>query len=60
MNPFEINVDKYFDSYNGNDLINCLLENGYELVLTPIKYQDDNETKYSLLIKIGDTDESFR
>ena len=56
-NTFEIKVDKYFDSYNGEQLIKCLLENGYVLTLTPNKYSENN---YSLIIDIGEVDESMR
>ena len=55
-NIIEIKVDEYFDSYNGNELIRCLLSNGYALTLTPTKY---NDNKYSIMIEIGEVDESF-
>lgn len=53
---FEIKTDKYFDSYRGDDVIRCLLEQGYILTITPVKYNDD---KYSMMIEIGDIDDSF-
>ena len=54
---FEIKVDEYFDSYHGNELINCLLSNGYVLTLTPTKYSRD---RYAIMVEIGDVDESFQ
>ena len=53
---FEIKTDEYFDSYRGGDVIRCLLEQGYILTITPVKYNDD---KYSMMIEIGDIDDSF-
>ena len=54
---FEIKVDEYFDSYYGNELINCLLSNGYVLTLTPTKYGRD---RYAIMVEVGDVDESFQ
>lgn len=59
---FEIKTDKYFDSYRGDDVIRCLLEQGYVLTITPVKYSGvvgSNEDKYSMMIEIGDIDDSF-
>lgn len=54
---FEIKTDKYFDSYHGDDVIKCFLEQGYILTITPTKYNDNT---YSMMVEVGDIDESFK
>lgn len=53
---FEINVDEYFNSYYGDELIRGLLENGWVLILTPLKY---NENKRAIMIDIVERNDDF-
>lgn len=53
----ELNVcDDTFHDMICDDVIHGLLSNGYELTLTPCKY---NNNKYSVMVEIGEVDESF-
>ena len=45
-----------FASGDAEDLIHGLLANGYVLNITPCKYNDD---KYTVMIEIGEIDDSF-
>lgn len=53
----ELNVcDDTFHDMICDDVIHGLLSNGYELTLTPCKY---NNNTYSVIVEIGDIDKSF-
>lgn len=57
---FELEV--YDDSYNimyVNDVISGLLRNGYILNLTPCRYKYGDEESYTLMVEVGDIDESW-
>ena len=49
-------TDKEFNDIYINDTLSGLLRNGYCLELTPCKYEDKT---YSLMVEVGDIDESF-
>lgn len=53
----ELNVcDETFHDMISDDVIHGLLANGYVLNITPCKYNDD---KYTVMIEIGEIDDSF-
>ena len=53
----ELNVcDDTFHDLICDDVIHGLLANGYVLNITPCKYNGD---KYTVIIEIGDIDDSF-
>jgi hypothetical protein len=53
----ELNVaNEIFNDMICDDVIHGLLANGYDLRLTPCKY---NNNRHTLIIEIGDIDESF-
>lgn len=52
----ELNTDECFHDMLADDVIHGLLANGYVLNITPCKYNDD---KYTVLIEIGEIDDSF-
>ena len=52
----ELNTDSCFCDMLCDDVIHGLLANGYTLNITPCKYNDD---KYTVMIEIGEIDESF-
>lgn len=53
----ELNVcDDTFHDLICDDVIHGLLANGYVLNITPCKYNDD---KYTVMIEIGEIDDSF-
>ena len=60
MEPFtkiiELNTNECFDDMLADDVIHGLLANGYMLNITPCKY---NRDKYTVMIEIGEIDESF-
>lgn len=52
----ELNTNECFNDMLADDVIRGLLANGYVLNITPCKYNDD---KYTVMIEIGEIDESF-
>ena len=52
----ELNTNSLFDDLLCDDVIHGLLANGYVLNITPCKYNDD---EYTVMIEIGDIDDSF-
>ena len=52
----ELNTTTYFNDMVADDVIHGLLANGYTLNITPCKYNDD---KYTVMIEIGEIDDSF-
>lgn len=52
----ELNTSEYFNNMVADDVIHGLLANGYVLNITPCKYNDD---KYTIMIEIGEIDDSF-
>lgn len=52
----ELNTNECFDDMIADDVIHGLLANGYTLNITPCKYSGD---KYTIMIEIGEIDESF-
>lgn len=52
----ELNTDECFHDMLADDVIHGLLANGYVLNITPCKYNDD---KYTVMIEIGEIDDSF-
>ena len=52
----ELNTSEYFNDMVADDVIHGLLANGYTLNITPCKY---NRDKYTVMIEIGEIDESF-
>ena len=52
----ELNTDECFCDMLADDVIHGLLANGYVLNITPCKYNDD---KYTVMIEIGEIDDSF-
>lgn len=52
----ELNNNLCFNDIYCDDVIHGLLANGYVLNITPCKYNDD---KYTVMIEIGDIDDSF-
>ena len=52
----ELDNNFCFNDIYCDDVIHGLLVNGYVLNITPCKYNDD---KYTVMIEIGDVDDSF-
>lgn len=52
----ELNTDECFHDMLADDVIHGLLANGYTLNITPCKYNND---KYTVMIEIGEIDDSF-
>ena len=52
----ELDNNLCFNDIYCDDVIHGLLANGYVLNITPCKY---NEDKYTVMIEIGDVDDSF-
>lgn len=52
----ELNTDECFHDMLADDVIHGLLANGYVLNITPCKY---NDVKYTVMIEIGEIDDSF-
>lgn len=52
----ELNTNSCFCDMSADDVIHGLLANGYVLNITPCKYNDD---KYTVMIEIGEIDDSF-
>ena len=52
----ELDNNSCFNDIYCDDVIHGLLANGYVLNITPCKY---NEDKYTVMIEIGDVDDSF-
>lgn len=52
----ELNTDECFHDMLADDVIHGLLANGYVLNITPCKYNND---KYTVMIEIGEIDDSF-
>ena len=52
----ELNTNSCFCDVLADDVIHGLLANGYVLNITPCKYNDD---KYTVMIEIGEIDDSF-
>lgn len=52
----ELNANDCFNDMLTDDVIHGLLANGYVLNITPCKYNDD---KYTVMIEIGEIDDSF-
>ena len=52
----ELNTNSLFNDLPCDDVIHGLLANGYVLNITPCKYNDD---EYTVMIEIGDIDDSF-
>ena len=52
----ELNNNLCFNDIYCDDVIHGLLANGYVLNITPCKY---NDGKYTVMIEIGDVDDSF-
>ena len=52
----ELNANDCFNDMLTDDVIHGLLANGYVLNITPCKYNDD---KYTIMIEIGEIDDSF-
>jgi hypothetical protein len=61
---FELKCDECFNDMQITDAISALLSNGYELVLTPIKYKNgypyDKRYRYTVMVEIKDIDETFK
>ncbi len=53
---FELNTNECFNDMLADDVIHGLLANGYVLNITPCKY---NDYKYTVMIEIGEIDDSF-
>ena len=52
----ELNANECFNDMVADDVIHGLLANGYVLNITPCKYNSD---KYTVMIEIGEIDDSF-
>lgn len=52
----ELNTNSCFCDVLTDEVIHGLLANGYVLNITPCKYNDD---KYTVMIEIGEIDDSF-
>ena len=52
----ELNTNSCFCDVLADDVIHGLLANGYVLNITPCKYNND---KYTIMIEIGEIDDSF-
>ena len=52
----ELSTNECFNDMLTDDVIHGLLANGYVLNITPCKYNDD---KYTIMIEIGEIDDSF-
>lgn len=52
----ELNTNSCFCDVLADDVIHGLLANGYVLNITPCKYNND---KYTVMIEIGEIDDSF-
>lgn len=52
----ELNTNSCFSDILADDVIHGLLGNGYVLNITPCKYNND---KYTIMIEIGEIDDSF-
>lgn len=52
----ELNTNECFNDMLADDVIRGLLANGYVLNITPCKY---NNNKYTVMIEIGEIDDSF-
>jgi hypothetical protein len=52
----ELNTNECFNDMLADDVIRGLLANGYILNITPCKY---NNNKYTVMIEIGEIDDSF-
>lgn len=52
----ELNTNSCFCDVLADDVIHGLLANGYVLNITPCKYNDD---KYTIMIEVGEIDDSF-
>ena len=52
----ELNTNECFNDMLADDVIHGLLANGYVLNITPCKY---NNYKYTVMIEIGEIDDSF-
>lgn len=52
----ELNTSAYFNDMVSDNVIHGLLANGYVLNITPCKY---NDKKYTVMIEIGEIDDSF-
>ena len=52
----ELNTDSCFCDMLCDDVIHGLLANGYVLNITPCRY---NDGKYTVMIEIGEIDDSF-
>lgn len=52
----ELNTNSCFCDVFCDEVIHGLLANGYVLNITPCKYNDD---KYTVMIEIGEIDDSF-
>lgn len=52
----ELNANECFNDMLADDVIHGLLGNGYVLNITPCKY---NSYKYTVMIEIGEIDDSF-
>ena len=52
----ELNTNSCCCDVLADDVIHGLLANGYVLNITPCKYNDD---KYTIMIDIGEIDDSF-
>lgn len=52
----ELNTNSCFCDVLADEVIHGLLANGYVLNITPCKYNDD---KYTIMIEIGEIDDSF-
>lgn len=52
----ELNANECFNDMLADDVIHGLLANGYVLNITPCKY---NSYKYTVMIEIGEIDDSF-
>ena len=52
----ELNTDSCFCDMLCDDVIHGLLANGYTLNITPCRY---NDGKYTVMIEIGEIDDSF-
>ena len=61
---FLAKCDECFNDMQITDAISALLSNGYELVLTPIKYKNgypyDKRYRYTVMVEIKDIDETFK
>ena len=52
----ELNTNSCFCDVLCDDVVHGLLANGYVLNITPCKYNND---KYTIMIEIGEIDDSF-